>query len=480
MRLPNRPEDERTDQVKKRPGSNKILNVISGFRVVALPIFLLVGASSVYTCYPKKEKTEEVKKYEVLNYEMGNWKYQVVDFKEETFHLEEGDRFFYDYIKSKLSQTTGVDLSYKKDLEVFTNAYIQMTRESNPHLNLDNVDSIQGKKIILPAKILFTPREGNFFRSRFGYEYLRDAAREDGMDISDESQREKIYNEACKLPLMPDSEYYACKDTGSDCKESCAIQSQETYQKFAKEFFERSGGVKLVYNDLMRDEATEKSIVDSGKGGTQLGSTHITGSSLDQSVKRFVINGKMVFVDKATDEELKDIKERLLPLLKEILSEYFNRGEILVVDETHGNSPHYHLYLPLNIKPLHPQVVELDFKKKPQKILNEDTLLTREKEGTKYYTFTVPDWKLTRMLDALCTSSNEETIEAIKKINEKDHISPNDIIWIPVELMKPDLRDPKLSIVENPNGINKDVLSLYNPNRKEDSYRVPTALLKQQ
>ena len=94
MKSLNRPEGETNNQAQKRPGSNKILSVVNGFRAVALPVFLLVGASTAYTCYPKKEKTEEVKKYQVLNYEMGNWKYEVVDFKEEIFHLEEGDRFF--------------------------------------------------------------------------------------------------------------------------------------------------------------------------------------------------------------------------------------------------------------------------------------------------------------------------------------------------------------------------------------------------
>ena len=81
--------------------------------------------------------------------------------------------------------------------------------------------------------------------------------------------------------------------------------------------------MKLVYNDLMRDEVGEQAIVDQGKGGTKLGSTHITGRSLDQSVKRFVIAGEMVNRDNTSVENEKDIKDRLRPLLDKMLSEYF-------------------------------------------------------------------------------------------------------------------------------------------------------------
>ena len=245
--------------------------------------------------------------------------------------------------------------------------------------------------------------------------------------------------------------------------------------------------MKLVYNDLMRDEVGEQAIVDQGKGGTKLGSTHITGRSLDQSVKRFVIAGEMVNRDNTSVENEKDIKDRLRPLLDKMLSEYFLRGEILVLDETHGNIPHYHLYLPENIVPLKPQTVELDSSpasiiKQPkiQETYEEGKLYTRVNEGVKYYTFTVPNWKLTKMLDLLCTSSSEGTIEAIKKFNKKDHISPEDVIWIPVEFMKPELRDPTLLLVENPDGISSDILQLYNSNNEESYYRVPKALLKQQ
>ena len=46
--------------------------------------------------------------------------------------------------------------------------------------------------------------------------------------------------------------------------------------------------------------------------------------------------------------------------------------------------------------------------------------------------------------------------------------------------MKPELRDPTLLLVENPDGISSDILQLYNSNNEESYYRVPKALLKQQ
>ncbi len=478
---------------KKTSGSHHVAKIKNLVRS-AIPLLLLTGAPACE--WPTKEPTT-VKAPEVLisklTHEKGNWKFDVMELKEEKFRLEEGQKYFYDYIKAKLSKTTGADLSYSRDLETFTDAYIEITQKLNPELNLNIPEDIIGQKIILPATVWFTPGEGKFLRSRVGYEYLRDAARVDGMDISDPLKRGTIYAEACKLPLMPDSDYYECKDKTSDCKEACATHAQLTYNAFAKEFFEESAGVKPVYNDLMRDEADEKALVEQGKGGTELGSTHITGANIDQAVFRYIINGKQVSYGTATDEQKKDIETRLIPLLKKLLSKYFQSGQMLVLDETHGNAPHYHIYFPRNVTPLHPQEIKLDLTgtvsaaaKTPEKSQEPTTnfpeteLYTQEKEGTKFYTFTVPSWKLTRMLDTLCISSSTGTIEAIKKFNKIDHISPGDIIWIPIAFMKPELRNPSLLLVEDPTGISQDIIDLYNPNREAGSYRIPKALLNQQ
>ncbi len=462
--------------VARHPAITGLRNVLHAgiFSVAAL-----AGGSVCESCVPDTG-TEEPAPASKMTYEKGNWKFDVMETKEQAFQLEPGQRFFYDYIKGKLSKTTGADLSHGPDMESFTDAYIDITRKLNPDLNLDNSEEIAGKKIILPTTVHFTPGNGKFFRSRVGYEYLREAARADGMDIGDPSKRDGIFAEASKLPLMPDSQYYRCKDPASDCKEAFAPHAQQTYEKFAKEFYDRSIGVMPVYNDLMRDEEEEKSILQKGKGGTELGSTHITGNSLDQAVYGYIIKGEYVYYGKATDEQKADIDKRLKPLLAEILSEYFKRGEILVLDETHGNTPHYHLYFPAKVTPLHPQEIKLDL----SAAVATPALQMRvgESDGIRYYTFTVPAWTLERFAEKLCPSSNVGTLAAIKQYNKTDHIAPGDVIRMPLDFMKHELRDPELILVDEMTaaGIDKDILELYNPAHESGAYKVPKALLTPQ
>ncbi len=131
---------------------------------------------------------------------------------------------------------------------------------------------------------------------------------------------------------------------------------------------------------------------------------------------------------------------------------------------------------------------------------HELKMLKREREGYSYFTFDVPNWKLTMVTEYLCGGSNAGIMEAIKKINKVDHFKPGDPILIPVKFMKAELQDPSLVEVKIPKGKDKksylsDILKdgidpkiavLYNPTKPAatdlsdlgDVIRVPKALLK--
>ena len=104
----------------------------------------------------------EVQPQVKLTYESGNWKFDVMEVKEETFQLGEGQKYFAHYIKDKLSRTTGADLSYEKDLQTFTNAYIEITRRLNPELNLNNIDEIVGRILNCHLKFYSRLEKENF------------------------------------------------------------------------------------------------------------------------------------------------------------------------------------------------------------------------------------------------------------------------------------------------------------------------------
>jgi hypothetical protein len=71
-------------------------------------------------------------------------------------------------------------------------------------------------------------------------------------------------------------------------------------------------------------------------------------------------------------------------------------------------------------------------------------MYAREKNGKKYYTYTVPSWKLTYLLNLVCGRDDTDFIQEIKKFTGTEHFSPGDIIHIPVDSLKPALRGPEI------------------------------------
>lgn len=448
-------------------------NVSAAARVLA-PLLLLSGpVMTMPSCKPDEivdvKPPEEPEKPKFTK-EIGNWRFDVMEITETTFQLEGDQKYFYDYVKAGLADQKNTDLSLPKDLETFTNALIGITKDLNPELDFDKPDQLVGKKIKIPSKVYFVPAEGKFFRSRVGYKYLRKAAKADGMNIEDTGveNTDSIYAEAMKNPLMPDSEFYVCKSVEVNCKEPFAPDAHLIFEQFAKDFYEESGGWKIVYNDIMRDREDQ----ESQSGGTKLGTTHITARTLDIGVFRYITpDGTQVSYGKATAEQKEKIDNELKTLLVKLLSQYSNNGTILVMDETHGGAPHYHIYINKSVRQIEPQVIELNVTGDPAtvqvppekgpdkpKIVREISMHQLEQNSEKYYVFTIPDWKLSRFLEILCKDSSEETVNRIKKFNKKkpeDKLMPGNAIKIPYQLLKPEIQNPVIVEISLPEKVNK-------------------------
>lgn len=521
------PKENKENEGSKLSQNNKVSNpVLAGLKnILHAGIISAATLGGPISC--NADKIENADSASELNYENDGsvfegqrWSFDVVETAEVEFKLEGDQKYFIDYLKDHMAAAPDVDLTLERDLQNFADFFLGICKKLNPGVNFDDQDSLRGKTLTLPSLVNFTPVKEGFLRSRVGYSLLRKMSKLDGMNIRDTSLTEQIYAQASKNPVMPDSEYYECKELHRDCKESIAPDAQIVFEKFAKEFFERSKGWKIVYTDLMRSKNEE----DDRSNGTKLGSTHVTARSVDLSVERYVTpEGEKIRRGGASPEQVKKIETVIRPLLDEILEEYFRRGEIFVFEE--GSPPHHHLYIPKIAKPLEPQVIKLSYKNtkgtgkpvgsspktdKPKTdsgeteplpppntgetgdtvVLKEVNMKVKSKEGVEYYTYTIPNWTLKRMLDLLCTSSDEGMINSLKRFNGKSNeekFKPGEVITIPRSFLKKELRASELSVIKKSdldialgNGVDMDILYLYNESLNSENVKVPKALLKSQ
>lgn len=82
---------------------------------------------------------------------------------------------------------------------------------------------------------------------------------------------------------------------------------------------------------------------------------------------------------------------------------------------------------------------------KPLLETREIKMTPKGPDGNKHYVYTVPNWKLSKLLEILCGSSDAALRERIKKHNKNtDKFDPGDVIWIPLNELKPELKEQKL------------------------------------
>lgn len=133
-------------------------------------------------------------------------------------------------------------------------------------------------------------------------------------------------------------------------------------------------------------------------------------------------------------------------------------------------------------------------------IKHVNNLLVRTREGIKYFTFTLPNWKLEHVLEDICTDSNEGMVKSIKKFNRTEHFKPGDVVLVPVSFMQEELRNPELvqlTIPKNKDkaeylkevlkpGVHPDIVIIYSAREKvsdlsdlENVVKIPKSLIKE-
>lgn len=88
--------------------------------------------------------------------------------------------------------------------------------------------------------------------------------------------------------------------------------------------------------------------------------------------------------------------------------------------------------------------------------ITRTTLLPKKVKGTSSYVFTVPNWQLDRMMGALL--SDPSTLEKVRAHNGGGKIAPGKNIYVPANLMKPELQAGQLLRIEVKNAQDAEAL----------------------
>lgn len=88
--------------------------------------------------------------------------------------------------------------------------------------------------------------------------------------------------------------------------------------------------------------------------------------------------------------------------------------------------------------------------------VRSSVLMSRPIHGKDAYTFSIPNWKLDRVMTAL--TGSPAGIDELKTYNNTKHFSKDDTVYFPVESLKPELRDAHLTSLEIKDGKDADAL----------------------
>ncbi|MCF7846646.1 MAG: hypothetical protein K9M51_01080 [Candidatus Gracilibacteria bacterium] len=291
---------------------------------------LLALENEIQNDAKKRLFQNEIETTEISSVQKGSWEFIILT-KTTKIVDDKNGRTLYHFIKGILEKK--IPNLPQSDQLPYIDSIIEICRQLNPELDLDDFKKLNGKTIYFPGQIQIKP----FFSEKTkNYSYLRDLAILDGFPIKNPTQRQKIYDRALKNGIaIPKSEYFFRKIKKSE--DSPAKMESDAVQKFqaiAQDFFEKTGGWKFCYSDVLRNPTVQKTRA----AGTRKGSTHLTGRSLDIPDGRFRDPGEKEITWTGNPEYRKKIEDEFRPLIKEL---FLKHGATVFVE-----GAHFHIYFP--------------------------------------------------------------------------------------------------------------------------------------
>ena len=165
-------------------------------------------------------------------------------------------------------------------------AMIAAARELNPQDNLDDFDSLKGRRLLLPTEFLWRPRESRLL-SKEGYATLQDYAQRDGFALREKSHQ-AVYKSARSDTEAAQTQGSGFTVKGEDMEARLVPDVMTSIEDLGRSFSTlelgpNGEGWQLVVTDMLRDEAMQRR-----RGSLKSGSSHSTGRSFDVSDGRFV------------------------------------------------------------------------------------------------------------------------------------------------------------------------------------------------
>lgn len=313
---------------------------------------LTAGVIAGEGCWPDKEQPPEKKKEVLASDHQGDWMLEATAIG--TVTIREQKKTVFHFLKRVLQEQPWFVSFPQKDQQDVLDGYIELIKDLNPGVDIENFTEVDGKPIRFPTEVDVLSRPaGEVSKGKGGYSRVQELARADGFDISDKSSWETMYDRALAqtVEVPPNSPYYHLDREGSEdsparLEPDALKRLEEMGRDFAARTFGGRAGWKLSLTDFLRSPAVQKAR-HAGEKNPVLATTHYTGRTFDVPDGRFIDpDGKEITWSEFFADGRDPVRGPHATMIEQEI-----RPAILEVMTAHGFYPyregaHWHAYAP--------------------------------------------------------------------------------------------------------------------------------------
>jgi hypothetical protein len=288
------------EKLAKREGLLSRIATAVPRRVYALAVGLALAGATGVTVYSSIKNTDKITQGPLAAVDPehdpilqqthnGDWDFLVYRTADAVVDGSHGNTLYH-FIKGTLQDKGLLKDLTDQDKAYYVDGFIQLVKDLNPGVSVDDFGSVNGKTLHFPDYVLAKTHFAEpLSKDHGGYSRLQDMAEADGYPVTDIALQQSTYDNSVKEAVdIPDSSDYRHKNDGRNAsvlklKEDVIPQLEDMGKRFKAKPTSRGAGFIAFYTDVMRSPALNAETKGSSKG-----TTHTTPRTLDLANGRFL------------------------------------------------------------------------------------------------------------------------------------------------------------------------------------------------